>query len=166
MADGSIAELLVQLADTPGCALAAPVGIPDVGSDLVLPADLRDFYSLCGGVTLFSGSLFSLQISSPSDLISSNRAILGEAFPDDRSDSWFVIASDGVGQRISIDLAPSRLGRCYDSFTEVHAIAGSSAIIARSFTDLLSRLLRAEGDHWYWLETGFELLGDAYDDTG
>jgi hypothetical protein len=38
-------------------------------------------------------------------------------------------------------------------------------IVARSFTDLLSRLLRAEGNHWYWLEPGFEPLGDAYDDA-
>jgi hypothetical protein len=161
--DGAIAELLARIADTPRCTVAAPAGTPDLGSGLVLPADLRDFYSRCGGVTLFSGAPFSLVVSSPSDLMNANQVILGRSFPDDRSDSWFVIARAGAGERISIDLHPSRAGNCYDSFHEVHAVAGSCAIVARSFTELLTRLMGPEGDHWYWLEPGFEPLGDAYD---
>lgn len=36
-------------------------------------------------------------------------------------------------------------------------------LIAHSFTDLLERLLKNQGNRWYWLEDHFQTLGDAYD---
>ena len=80
----------------------------------------------------------------------------------DISDLWFSIADDGNGDYLSIDLAPGRLGICYDSFHETHGVAGSTPVIARSFTELLTSLLQSRGNRPYWLEDGFVSLGDAY----
>ena len=40
---------------------------------------------------------------------------------------------------------------------------GTCPIVASSFTDLIGRLLEAEGRDIYWYEPDFESLGDAYD---
>jgi hypothetical protein len=156
-------RLLARIAGTPGCRVLPPSGIPAIGQAHALPTDLAEFYEKCGGVVLFSGAQFPLLISPPSALVSSNQAVVGEPGDADPSASWYVIADDGSGQRLSIDLSPNRVGRCYDSFVDTHAVAGSCAVVAVSFTDLLVRLLAAEGGHWYWAEPGFVSLGDAYD---
>jgi antitoxin YokJ len=65
---------------------------------------------------------------------------------------------------LSIDTDPTRNGRCYDSFHDVHGIVGSDPVIARSFAELFERLLDSGGGHWYWLEPDFVSLGDAYDE--
>ena len=45
-----------------------------------------------------------------------------------------------------------------------HGIVGESQIIATSFTNLLEKLIKNNGQYWYWLKSEFESLGDAYDD--
>ena len=128
----------------------------------MLPADLEDFYTLCGGAELFSGALFSVRISSPDEFVLSNPVIIRERC-DDISGSWYIVGRGGDREFISTDLDPRRAGTCYDSFREIHGTPGHCAVVALSFTDLLERLLAARGGHWYWLEPGFVSLGDAYD---
>ena len=41
---------------------------------------------------------------------------------------------------------------------------GDCPVIAKSFTELLSQLVKNKGKRWYWLKEDFESLGDAYDD--
>ncbi|HEV2360145.1 MAG TPA: SMI1/KNR4 family protein [Acidimicrobiales bacterium] len=130
-----------------------------------LPVDLAEFYERCGGADLFAGELFPVHISSPDEFVLVNPLIIGGLAGDDITDDWYVVASGGDGERISIDLHPDRLGTCYDSFLEVHGVRGSCAIVARSFSELLEHLLDGRGGHWYWLEPGFEPLGDAYDSS-
>jgi hypothetical protein len=80
-----------------------------------------------------------------------------EALLADMSSSWYTIAFDESTQRITIDLDVERLGVCYDSDWERHP--WSSEIIARSFTECLSRLIRGKGQLWYWLEPEFPKYG-------
>lgn len=127
-----------------------------------LPDDVVAFYTECGGADLFLGKDFELRICTPGELVPSNPEIMGEQVPDDITSSWYIVARGGSGEYISIDLHPDRLGLCYDSFHEVHGVAGSCPVVATSFTDLLRRLLAADGGHWYWLEPGWVSLGDAY----
>ena len=76
-----------------------------------------------------------------------------------------IIGKDNEDNYISIDLAEKRLGRCYDSFGDRHGVVGECAVVARSFTELLSNLFYNQGDDYpYWLGADFEYIGDAYDD--
>ncbi|MFL6073974.1 MAG: hypothetical protein ACJ73S_11320 [Mycobacteriales bacterium] len=123
---------------------------------------MAEFYVHCGGVDLYAAADCEIRIVDPAELLPSNIVILGEQFDDDPSSSWYVIAESPNREYLSIDLAVDRNGRCYDSFHEVHGIVGSCPVIALTFTELLARLLAAQGDHWYWLEPDFVGLGDAY----
>ena len=156
-------QLLDRVATTPGCRLLPVAGLPALEPGHVLPRDMASFYDLCGGADLFEGAPYGVRMSSPSDLRPSNPVIVGQQVDDDISATWYIAASGGGGEFISIDLHPDRLGRCYDSFREVHGVPGSCAIIAQSFTDLIERLIASKGSHWYWLDPEFESLGDAYD---
>ena len=163
--------LLQRAKKAADCESLPPAGLPvDVDATL-LPTDVVEFYSRCGGLELFKGSSYSVEIVRPSDFVLSNPEILPagwerDVLPDDISNDWFVIGRSGEEQYFSIDLASDRVGRCYDSFWETHASPGESPIVARSFTEFLDSLLKAEGQYWYWLAEGFSSLGDAYDDVG
>ncbi len=156
-------ELLVkEIKSIPGCAVNPPCGEPKV-APFRLPEDLRQFYDVCGGVVLYAGSGYAVTIVPPEQVKQANLIIVGDDCEDDLSSSWYIIAKDANSEYLSIDLAQNRLGRCYDSFYEGHAVPGSCPIIATSFSDLLSRLFENKGQHWYWLRPEFESVGDAYD---
>ncbi len=154
-------EISERMAD---CRILATAGFPIISQQHRLPDDLRVFYENCGGLVLFEHTSFPTLFVPPKDLVLANPIIVGELAEDDISASWYIIASDGTdSQKITIDLDLERLGRCYDSFWDRHAIAGSSTIIARSFTEFFERSLNSGGDEFYWNRPNFASLGDAYD---
>ena len=122
------------------------------------PDDLADFARLCGAIRTPAGLVIAQRVRH------AQRAILGEEHPEDRSFHWYVIAEDdttSTAERTVIALYPTRLGRCYDAFWDRFAVAGSMPVIAMSFTDLLTRVIDAEGAP-YWSSETLQ-LGDAYD---
>lgn len=66
---------------------------------------------------------------------------------------------------ITIDLEKERLGRCYDSFWDRHGVVGECAVIAQTFTELVSQLYSNQGKSLFWLDDKFNYLGDAYDEA-
>lgn len=159
-----IDELLFTIARTPGCRIVPAAGIPRPEQGHVLPEDLRSFYELCGGVELYRDRDYPITIVPPAEFRLANPEIVGPVWErDDISASWYIVADAGNREFITIDLDPARLGRCYDSFPYSHAVAGSSMVIAQSFTELVELLHRREGGRWYWLEPDFQGYGDAYD---
>ena len=159
-------ELITRIQATPGCQVFAPVGIPVIHEGhLLFPDDLRSFYTLCGGVRLFEGRDYAITIVSPRQFVLANPVIIGEMGEDDISSIWYIIADDGNGEYLTIDLSRERLGRCYDSFFDCHGVVGSCPIIAPSFTDLLMHLYENQGQYWYWLRPNFTPIGDAYADN-
>jgi antitoxin YokJ len=156
-------HLLAKFEGLEDCSVLTPAGQPVVREGHVLPSDLAAFYALAGGAILFENSEFPAAIVPAERLLEANPIIVGQQIEEDISASWYTIVDDMGGNYLTIDLDPTRLGRCYDSFWDRHGVRGSCPIIATSFTDLLSRLIRNEGEHWYWLEPDFESLGDAYD---
>ena len=60
-------------------------------------------------------------------------------------------------------LEQKRFGFCYDSFIETHATPDESPIIAKSFTELLEKLVSNEKE-WFWLDSSFQSYGDACED--
>ena len=162
MADMS--EILERVARTPNSSVKPPAGeLPTLPGSLTWPADIREFYWQCGGVTLFSESAYRVDIVPPENVLSANQVILGEEFEDDRSSKWVIVAELPNSDHITMDLDPDRIGRCYDSSHERHGVVGSCPVVATSFAHLLESLLAAGGGYWYWLEDDFKYLGDAYD---
>jgi len=51
----------------------------------------------------------------------------------------------------------------YDSFIETHATPDESPIIAKSYTELLEKLVSNEKE-WFWLDFSFQSYGDVYED--
>jgi hypothetical protein len=134
-----------------------------------LPPDLAEFYQRCDGLDLFVDQPFGFRLVEASGLQPANRAVFGEDFylanrdelNADLTSSWYVIAV-GVGpeERISIDLGTERRGYCYDSFGETHGTP-NCPIVARSFTELLRRLIDAQGAVLYWNQPDAPAYGFA-----
>jgi hypothetical protein len=161
----TISQTLEQIGSLPGCRVRPPSHTaPALPDHLALPADLAEFYGLCDGVDLFMGGDYATRVPSPSEFRPTNLAVTGETGFGDRSDEWFTVGLTADSECVSIDLAPARLGLCYDSFHENHGIIGESKVVAESFTEFLESLVRAGGQHWYWLQPDFPDLGDAYDE--
>jgi len=160
-------KIIREISNTKDCIVLPPCGAPDCLNKHSMPEDLSAFYKECGGIKFFHSSDYTMEIMPPSEFKLSNLDILGEHWEEnipqgDISENWYVVAGAGPEQKISIDLSGSRLGKCYDSFWDIHATPGESPVVALSFTDLLERILMNKGQYWYWLADGFEPLGDAY----
>jgi hypothetical protein len=168
----SLQELLQRIQATSGCRVDEPSGLPLIEHPHQLPPDVRAFYQLCGGVYLGGQGRSPVRIVPPTQCLLANPVILGRRSEEARQDSgddiswsWYIIAQDENGDYLSIDFDQQRLGRCYDSFHETHGLVGDTPIIARSFTELLTRLYEYRGQRWYWLDPHFPPLGDAYDEV-
>jgi len=160
----SIKEIISRIERIRDCEVLPPSGKPTIKDGMLLPPDLYEFYDICGGVRLFQKSNYKTNIVTPEEFVLANPVIVGEECEEDISSNWYIIANDGSGEFLTIDLGDKRTGRCYDSFYDRHAVAGESKIIASSFTDLLERIILNKGEYWYWLNDQFD-LGDAYDDV-
>jgi len=158
-----VKELIEKIKNTNDCVVLPPSGQPNIEGNLTLPTDVQEFYSLCGGACLFKSADYVINIITPQDFVSANPVILGEHLEDDISSSWYIVAVDGNGEFLTIDLADSRLGQCYDSFNELHP--ENSRIIAKSFSELLELLIQNQGQYWYWLDENFDSKY-PYDDIG
>jgi hypothetical protein len=141
------------------------VGLPTLPDKLRLPADIRRFYELTGGATLFSSARYRFTIVNPRRFVRAN-PFMCPGLPESVCNeypckNWFIV-SDCC---ITVDLNPERVGRCYGSLQDRHAVRGSSPIIAWSFTELLGYLLGGRGKTAYGTSTDFESQGDAFDDV-
>ncbi len=167
----SLEKLLIRIQATPDCRIDAPTGLPVIEAPHHLPDDLRNFYQLCGGLSLAEHTPYSVTIVPPTRCVLANPVILGEASElaqlaegEDISWSWYILAACGNGDYVTIDLSQERLGRCYDSFHETHGLRADTPLIARSFTELVITLYERRGQYWYWLQPDFISFGDAYDE--
>ena len=107
--------------------LEEPAGLPELRDGDVLPADLRAFYRVCGGLTL---GKIRMRVVEPGRLVrlgSGSRYLLAERY-------------DREGERVAIDLSPDGGGRCYEA-------SDRGDCVAPSFTSFLVRLSR-EGIYW------------------
>jgi hypothetical protein len=159
-----IKGLIEKIRDIPDCEVLFPAGFPSKEKHLLIPDDITEFYELCGGLILFKNRNYPISIVKPEKFLPANPIIVGERCEEDISSGWYIIADDMNGDYLTIDLNQERLGRCYDSFYDRHGVVGSCPIVAKSFSELLERLVNNKGQHWYWLERDFVSLGDAYDE--
>ncbi len=163
----NVPELMNSIQESHGCILDVPSGIPQVRPGEVLPEDLLMFYQLCGGAVLFEDSHYPIWIVKPEEFLPADPVLSStpqEDFVKDLSDTWYILGKTEIGDYITIDLAPARLGRCYSVTEDRYAMSGFASIIALSFTDFLTRAVANRGHGPYWEDFDFNSLGDAYDD--
>lgn len=153
-----VADLVSRIRGASDGVVHGPAGLPAVLPPHRMPDDLLSFYRFCGGLVLHQTAPF------PALLVLANPVIVGELGEYDISFAWYILSSDGSNSQIvTIDPAEERLGRCYDSFWDRHAVAGSSTVIARSFSEFLQRSFERDSQDVYWHVPGFVAHGDAYD---
>ena len=160
----NVKEMIDIIKTLPDCKVNPPAGVPE--PDCIkhkLPDDIEKFYQNCGGVSLFSSEDYAVNIVSPEEFVLANPVIVGELCEDDITSEWYIIAQDGNGDYLTVDLSEERSGRCYDSYWDRHGVVGDCPVIAKSFTELLEQLINAKGKQRYWLSDDFIPLGDAYD---
>ena len=159
-----VADLVSRIRGASDCVVHKPAGLPAVLPPHRMPDDLLSFYRLCGGLVLHQTAPFPALLVPPAGLVLANPVIVGELGEYDISSAWYILSSDGSNSQIlTIDLAEERLGRCYNSFWDRHAVAGSSTVIARSFSEFLQRSFENDGQDVYRHVPGFVAHGDAYD---
>lgn len=157
-------QLIEQIESLSDCRVLEPAGLPIIDeTNHILPEDVKEFYSLCGGMVLFENEEYSVYIVPSQKFILANPVIIGELCENDITSNWYIICNDRQEEYVTIDLHQNRLGKCYDSFFNRNGIVGDSQIIATSFADLLERFIHNKGKYWYWLQSDFVSLGDAYD---
>lgn len=159
----SVRDIIEKIKGIPDCLVLPPSGTPNIEDHLVLPEDVLEFYQLCGGIHLFQHAAYRVNIVQPQDFVLANPVIVGERCEEDISANWYIVATDGNGDYLTVDLELSRMGKCYDSFWDSHGVVGECRVIAFSFLELIERLIQNKGEYWYWLEENFVSLGDAYD---
>lgn len=138
-----------------------------------LPDDVKEFYSLCGGMTLFEDSPYSVRIVSPDEMKPADPVIVGEeiirgeiekgTYENAISKDWYIIADLGNSDYIVIDMNENRKGRCYSALWDSYPSQEDTPVIAMSFTELIERLVENNGDYWFFLQKDFHSYGDAYD---
>lgn len=173
-----VSDFVDRLRALADCVVHPPTGLPAVRDGLVLPDDLAEFYGLCGGVVLFADADLPLRVSGPGELVPAAPRLLTEEIaaqalreaPDSVVSTCFVIVDNGEGgateEHVVIDLHPSRLGRCYETFWDRFGLAGDMPVVARTFAELLDWLLATEGEGPERALETRPTYGDAYDDPG
>lgn len=168
-----LVEIVTKISD---CIVYPSNGLPIVPDGYILPNDIKEFYSLCGGMDLYLNTEgFFYKILPPEKFLFANSEILGEEtvleissseeYQGDVTLDCFTIVSDSNGDFLVTDLNKMRHGLCYDAFHETYGLVGDMPIIAKSFTELLKKLIKNEGKSIFWLDDNFEPLGDAYDNA-
>lgn len=166
-----IEEIVTRIKTLPNCTVLPPSGLPRTNEEHALTDEIIRFYELCGGVTLFKDAPYSVRILPPDEVKQAtpifwdNEIIEAaqESIEFKVSSGWYVIVDLDESNYLSVDLNRKRLGRCYQTFWDSYAVIGETPIVASSFSDLLERLLKSQGDYWYFLKEDFISLGDAYD---
>lgn len=179
----SIKDLIKDISKVRGCEVYQPSGTPN--TDLKLPNDLAEFYKLCGGLELFSlfkliekGEIEEIEhypsvFIQPEKVLESTKIILSdevyeEYIADDiynnsKFKNWYTIVDLYDGNYIVIDLNIDRLGKCYLAYADNFLVAGEMPIVAESFTELLERFVKNNGEYFFFLDDSFESYGDAFD---
>ncbi|WP_051153103.1 SMI1/KNR4 family protein [Lacrimispora indolis] len=125
-----IEEIIFEFKKHKNFEVKDPCGYPTLNNGHVLPDDMKEFYTICGGIVCYiEYGGFPIEILSPMDVKHVNPLLVGEEYEEAISSSWYLNADAEDGNYISIDCDPSRHGRCYESFEYSHAVTGNLPIM-------------------------------------
>lgn len=168
-----MSELISKVQSLGDCIVLPPNGLPKVNDNHVLPEEIKEFYSLCGGMNLFVNKHYSVKILPPDEFTLANPLLIDKDIIEEEikkgtyalriSTNWYTIVDLFDSNYIVIDLSRERLGRCYKAFWDSYPSRGEMPVVAMTFSELLNRLIENKGEYWYFLEDDFISIGDAYD---
>ena len=137
---------IVDLIENSDCTTTPSTGLP---SNLV-PDDLADFYKYYSSVVFYPKAQYSFTIQPP-ELKRSDFVVMDEDLEDPDSANWYALVKC-EDQIISIDLKPGpQFGYCYDSFWDSYTTADESTLIAKSFTELIEKIIKSGGKNLFWI---------------
>jgi hypothetical protein len=62
-------QLVDKVRATADCSVRPPAGLPAVRPGELLPQDIRRFYELCGGLTLYESQIYYVRIPGPNEFV-------------------------------------------------------------------------------------------------
>ncbi len=104
---GLLAELLRQIAGLPGCRVLPAVGTVNVTGNVVVAADVRQLFELCGGMLLFEDAAVPRRVCGPGALVPASPRLLtlriaaeiAAQQPEDLTNTCYVIVDGGQWAR-------------------------------------------------------------------
>lgn len=136
----------VDLIENSDCTTTPSTGLPSHA----VPDDLADFYRSYSSAVCYPQARYSFAIQAP-DLERSDFVVMNEDLEDPDSANWYALVKC-EDQVISIDLTPGpHFGYCYDSFWDSYPTADESTLIAKSFTELVERIIKSGGKNLFWI---------------
>ncbi|PFG26832.1 hypothetical protein ATH90_5774 [Pseudomonas lurida] len=137
---------IVDLIENSDCTTTPSTGLP---SNLV-PDDLADFYKHYSSAVFYPRAQYSFTILAP-ELERSDFVVMNEDLDDPDSANWYALVKC-EDQVISIDLTPGpKFGYCYDSFWDSYPTADESTLVAKSFTELVEKIINSRGSNLFWI---------------
>ena len=137
---------IVDLIENSDCTTTPSTGLP---GNLV-PDDLADFYKHYSSAVFYPKAQYSFTILSP-ELERSDFVVMNEDLDDPDSANWYALVKC-EDQVISIDLTPGpKFGYCYDSFWDSYPTADESTLVAKSFTELVEKIINSRGSNLFWI---------------
>ena len=137
---------IVDLIENSDCTTTPSTGLP---GNLV-PDDLADFYKHYSSAVFYPKTQYSFTILAP-ELERSDFVVMNEDLDDPDSANWYALVKC-EDQVISIDLTPGpKFGYCYDSFWDSYPTADESTLVAKSFTELVEKIINSRGSNLFWI---------------
>ncbi len=137
---------IVDLIENSDCTTTPSTGLP---SNLV-PDDLADFYKHYSSAVFYPKAQYSFTILAP-EFERSDFVVMNEDLDDPDSANWYALVKC-EDQVISIDLTPGpKFGYCYDSFWDSYPTADESTLVAKSFTELVEKIINSRGSNLFWI---------------
>ena len=137
---------IIDLIENSDCTTVPSAGLPNGP----IPNDLADFYQHYSSAVFYPQARYSFTIQSPI-LERSDFVVMNEDLEDPDSANWYVLVKC-EDQIISIDLTPGpQFGYCYDSFWDSYPSADESTLIAKSFTELVEKIIKSGGKNLFWV---------------
>lgn len=137
---------ILELIENSDCTTEPSIGL----SNHPVPDDLSYFYQHYSSAVFYPQARHNFTVQPPA-LERSDFAVMNEDLKDPASANWYVLVKD-EDQIISIDLKPGpQFGYCYDSFWDSYPTADESTLIAKSFTELVEKIIKSGGKSLFWI---------------
>ncbi|WP_147296000.1 hypothetical protein [Pseudomonas fluorescens] len=137
---------IIDLIENTDCTVEPSTGLPTNP----IPDDLADFYRHYSSAVFYPHARFSFTIQPP-ELERSDFVVMNEDLEDPDSANWYALVKC-EDQVISIDLTPgTKFGYCYDSFWDSYPTADESTLVAKSFTELVEKIINSRGSNLFWI---------------
>lgn len=137
---------IVDLIANSDCLTVPSTGFPKKS----IPDDLADFYKNYSSAIFYPRARYSFTVQPP-ELERSDFVVMKEDLEDPDSANWYALVRC-EDQIISIDLTQGpQFGYCYDSFWDSYPTADESTLIAKSFTELVEKIIASGGKNLFWI---------------